>query len=297
MESSDPPPPVDALLVAPLIPNETPPLIGFPSVRPLILRVSPPPGSSDPEEYYYNPLPDVVQGSFAAAHAFLLSTAMRSQGSTAPTLTHFWSPSLVLLFVRLLSCRCWCSCKGVNSSSIRLLPDSRLGLMVLQSGGAPQLLLPDRSSIVTWSSPQDQSLPCCLQRSFRPLSLRLSNLGGAAIMFPLRCITGVCPLAPIQLALTLLCLLTGRYVMWGMALSPIIRSHRMSVLPWHCVLTKIMGGSSVQLPLLPKISTATIPTMAILCIMGGTRQLKRVPQCMGGVLLLFGMFLQTLNVT
>jgi hypothetical protein len=69
----DPPPPADALSAAPLIPKEMPPPIGFPPVRPLILCISPPPGSSDPEEYYYDPLLDVIQGSFATAHAFFVT--------------------------------------------------------------------------------------------------------------------------------------------------------------------------------------------------------------------------------
>ncbi len=204
---------------------------------------------------------------------------------------HCWSPSLAPLFVGSPSFWCWCSCKGVNSSLIRLPPYSHLGLVVLRSGGEPRLLLPDRSLIFTRSSLQDQSLPCCLQWSFHPPALRLSNFRGVAIMFPLRCITGVCLLGLIQSASTLLRLLARHYVMGGMALSPTIWSHRMSVLPRHCVLTTIMGGSSVQLPLPPKMSTTTIPTMAILRIMGGTRPLKRLPQCMGGILLLFGMFL------
>ncbi len=65
--------------------------------------------------------------------------------------------------------------------------------------------------------------------------------GGAVIMFPLRCVMGVSPLAQIRSASTLFCLLAYRYIMGGMALSPTIRSHHMSVLPQHCVLTTIMG--------------------------------------------------------
>ncbi len=96
---------------------------------------------------------------------------------------------------------------------------------------------------------------------------------------------------PDPVGVDLVFLLTCCYVMGGMTLSPIIRSHRMSVLPWHCMLTTIMGGSPVQLPLPPKISTTTIPTMAVLHIMGSTHPLNHPFQCMGGILLLFGMFL------
>jgi hypothetical protein len=40
---------------------------------PLILQVSPPPDSSDPEEYFYDTPADVNRGDFAEAQAFLLS--------------------------------------------------------------------------------------------------------------------------------------------------------------------------------------------------------------------------------
>ncbi len=274
----DRPPPADAPSAMPLIPKEVPPPIGFPPVRPLILHISPPPGLSNPEEYYYNPSPDVIQGSFTAAHAFFVSNSHEVTMINCPDFDAFLVASPGAIVVGLPSSWCWCSCKGFNFSSIKLSLDSCLGLVVLRSGGAPQLLLPDCFSIVTQSSPQDQLLPCCLQQSFHPTALWLSKSRVAAIMFPLRCITEVCPLAPIWLASTLLSLLAHRYIMGGMASSPTIRSHRMSVLPRHCMLTTIMGSSSMQLPLPPKISTITIPTMAILCIMGGTHPLKRLPQ-------------------
>jgi hypothetical protein len=40
---------------------------------PLILQVSPPPNSSDLEEYFYNPSANVNRGDFAAAQAIFLS--------------------------------------------------------------------------------------------------------------------------------------------------------------------------------------------------------------------------------
>jgi hypothetical protein len=291
MAPLDPPPPANAPSAVPLIPKEVPPPIGFPPVRPLNLCISPLLVCLAQRSTTMTRCRMSSKDPFPPHMHSLSQTAMRSQQSTVLTLMHFWLPPLVPLFVGLLSSWCWCSCKGVNSSSIKLSPDSRLGLVFLQSGGVPQLLLPDCSLIVTWSSPRDQSLPCHLQQSFCPTVLRLSKSRGAAIMFPLRCITGVCPLALIWLASTLLCLLARCYVMGGMALSPTIQSHCMSILPWHRVLTMIMGGSSVQLPLPTKISTNAIPTMAILCIMGGTRPLKHLPQCIGGILLLLGMFL------
>jgi hypothetical protein len=45
----------------------------IPTGPPLILQVSPPPNSSDPEDYFYKASTDVDRGDFAAAQAFLLS--------------------------------------------------------------------------------------------------------------------------------------------------------------------------------------------------------------------------------
>jgi hypothetical protein len=41
-------------------------------IVPLVLQVSPLPGSSDPEEFFYDPSPDCLNGAFAAAQAFFL---------------------------------------------------------------------------------------------------------------------------------------------------------------------------------------------------------------------------------
>jgi hypothetical protein len=70
MASWDPPPVPDDLPAPPLPTGVPPPPKAFRLVGPLILRVSPPPGSSDPGEFYYDPSPDVTQGSFVAARAF-----------------------------------------------------------------------------------------------------------------------------------------------------------------------------------------------------------------------------------
>jgi hypothetical protein len=190
----DPPPLADVPLAVPLIPKEVPPPIGFPPVRPLILCVTPLPGSPNPEEYYYDPLPDVLQGSSFAmvlpSHGTLV-IQVKGGGHHVPTPVHHGSLSY---------------CPDPVGANVSL--------------------------------------------SARPL----------------------------------LCY-------GGHGLVPKIQSHCMSVLPQHCVLTMIMGGSSMQLPLPPTISTTAIPTMAILCIMGGTHLLKCLPQCMGGILLLFRMYL------
>jgi hypothetical protein len=42
-------------------------------IVPLILHAFPPPGSSDLEEFYYDPLPDVTHGSFATTRTFFLA--------------------------------------------------------------------------------------------------------------------------------------------------------------------------------------------------------------------------------
>ena len=65
--SMDPLTPQDNWLVAaPLLTRVPPMLTAFPPVGLLILRVSPPPGSSDPKEFYYDLLPAITQGLFAA---------------------------------------------------------------------------------------------------------------------------------------------------------------------------------------------------------------------------------------
>jgi hypothetical protein len=204
MASSDPPPPADALSAVPLIPKKVPPPIGFPSVRPLILRVSPPPGSPDLEEYYYDPLLAVLQGSFAAVHAFFVVNGHEVTTIDCPNFNAF-----LVTFPGTIAC--WIAKLPVLVllKGGQLLLDqaiagltSRAGGFAIQ-GGAPTVA-PRSFLDHAWSSPLDQSLPCCLKWSFCPPVFWLSNLRGAAIMFPLRCITGVCPLALIQSASTLL---------------------------------------------------------------------------------------------
>jgi hypothetical protein len=43
------------------------PVVDPPLVLPLVLQVFPLPGSSDLEEFLYNPLPDIHNGAFTAA--------------------------------------------------------------------------------------------------------------------------------------------------------------------------------------------------------------------------------------
>jgi hypothetical protein len=49
-----------------------PPPISPPAGAPLILQVFPPPGSSDPEEFFYDPFANNVAGDFAAACVFFV---------------------------------------------------------------------------------------------------------------------------------------------------------------------------------------------------------------------------------
>ncbi len=49
-----------------------PPPVGPPAGAPLVLQVFPPPGSSDPEEFLYNPFANNVAGDFAAACVFFV---------------------------------------------------------------------------------------------------------------------------------------------------------------------------------------------------------------------------------
>jgi hypothetical protein len=63
--------------------------MGFPLVRPLILLVSPPPGLSYPEEFYYDPSSDVIRGSFAAAHAFFVANGHEIETIDCPDFNKF----------------------------------------------------------------------------------------------------------------------------------------------------------------------------------------------------------------
>ncbi len=64
-----------------------------PPIVPLILRAPPPPGLSDPEEFYYDPLPDVTCGSFAAACAFFLAHGHQAMMLECPDLDAFTAAS------------------------------------------------------------------------------------------------------------------------------------------------------------------------------------------------------------
>jgi hypothetical protein len=46
-----------------------------PNGRPFVLQASPLPGSTDQEEFFYDPLADITQGSFAAAQIFFVKNS------------------------------------------------------------------------------------------------------------------------------------------------------------------------------------------------------------------------------
>jgi hypothetical protein len=79
LASNDPPAP-------PFPTSVPPPLTAFHPIGPLILRVSPPPGSSNPKEFHYNLSTDVTQGSFAAAQAFFVANGHKVETLEFPDL-------------------------------------------------------------------------------------------------------------------------------------------------------------------------------------------------------------------
>ncbi len=64
-----------------------------PPVGPLILQVSPPPCLSDPEEFFYDLLPHVTLGFFAAAYTFFLANRHKVTMLECPSLDAFIATS------------------------------------------------------------------------------------------------------------------------------------------------------------------------------------------------------------
>jgi hypothetical protein len=94
----DPPPFPDDLPALPH-PTKVPSLpTDFHPVGLLILQVSPPPVSPDPKEFYYDPSPDVTQGSFAAMRAFFMANGHNVKTLECPDLDAFVaaSPSAII---------------------------------------------------------------------------------------------------------------------------------------------------------------------------------------------------------
>jgi hypothetical protein len=65
------------------------PVVDPPLVLPLVLQVFPLPGSSDPKEFLYNPLPDVHNGAFTAAQTFFLDNGHNVVVCKCPNLAKF----------------------------------------------------------------------------------------------------------------------------------------------------------------------------------------------------------------
>ncbi len=78
----------------PLLPEGAPSPVTFPPVRPLILQVSTPPGSSKLEEFFYGPSPDVTHGSFAAVRTFFLAKGHAVAILKCPDLDAFLAAAL-----------------------------------------------------------------------------------------------------------------------------------------------------------------------------------------------------------
>jgi hypothetical protein len=89
----DPPSPPDNLLAPPFSTKVLPPPTAFHPIGPLILQVSPPPGSSNPKKFYYDLSPDVTQGSFVATRAFFMANGHKVKILECPDLNTFAAAS------------------------------------------------------------------------------------------------------------------------------------------------------------------------------------------------------------
>jgi hypothetical protein len=56
---------------------------------PFVLQVSPLPGSTDQEEFFYNPLADITQGAFAAAQIFFIKNGHKVVTHPCPDIAEF----------------------------------------------------------------------------------------------------------------------------------------------------------------------------------------------------------------
>jgi hypothetical protein len=77
--------------------------IASPTVVPLVLQVSPLPGSSDREDFFYNPSPDNCHGPIAAAHEFFLVQGHVVIIHTCPDFTAFQAVRPLRITLRPLS--------------------------------------------------------------------------------------------------------------------------------------------------------------------------------------------------
>jgi hypothetical protein len=121
-------------------------------VVPLILHVSPPPGLSDPAEFFYDLLHTVTHGSFAAACAYFLAHGHQVMTLKCLDLDAFIAalPGAVVCLVSTLPLLS--SLRATSFYLTRWWLVSCLWWMSLPLGMAPLTLLPDCSSTATQSS-------------------------------------------------------------------------------------------------------------------------------------------------
>jgi hypothetical protein len=244
--------------------NHPPPFLEVHNPEPivsLILHVSPPPSLSDPEEFFYNPSPNVNCGFFAAAGAFFLAHRHQVMTLKCPNLDAFiaTSPGAIVCLVSTLPTRVF-SPREDSSFLTRRWPVSRLWWTSLPLRMAPLLLLPNCFLTATWSSLWLP--PWCLLRSSHP---RQIDLLGAWVF---------------QLHLP--------YIFMGGLLTAQIPTALMW-LPLHATHCRILGGMGSAPCLLLSIRSG-LPlsnTLAILLIpMGGSSTL-RIPLMAGATTILF----------
>jgi hypothetical protein len=122
-------PPSENLVVAADAPNvavQVPlPRRGSPNGAPLVLQVSPLPGSPYSDEFFYNPFADVERGNFAAARAFFIHHGHTVVYHKCPNTAAFQAlyPTTVIAYLSSLP-------KGLIAEGHDLLPTRQLAINV-----------------------------------------------------------------------------------------------------------------------------------------------------------------------
>jgi hypothetical protein len=129
-------PPSKNLVVAADAPNVAAwaPLLrrGSPNSAPLVLQVSPLPGSPDSDNFFYEPFADVERGDFAAARAFFIHHGHTVVYHECPDTAAFQAlyPTAVIAYLSSLP-------EGLIAKGHNLLPTRRLAINL-----APMLVTP-----------------------------------------------------------------------------------------------------------------------------------------------------------
>ncbi len=286
----DPPPLPDDLRAPPHPPQVPPPPTAFRPIRPLILQVSPPPGSSDSEEYYYDPSPVVTQSSFAAAQAFFMANRHKAETLECPDLNAFFARSPGAIIRQLSKLPVLVFSKGGQLLLVQAIAGLTSTVGGFALGGRTPTVAPrsflDRYLEVPPPSQLD-SLFTTVLLSHVTLVLPVQGGGPPA---PAQVRHGGPPSCPDPVCINVA---SSAYPapFWG-AWPPLWPPP--AVCPFFPGITR--GKRPLRLwgllPYSPPMTSVTtiMATGALLRIMGATRLPNCLRRCMGGVMLLLGMY-------